>query len=368
MVIRLIVPVQPRQPYHNLLEIQFAMQSNERQGDEDLDSSDEAFLEMLGLTSLDIIMKDDDEVCIKKNILQTIDAIPTISRDRMQSIIDAEQLACIYVKDSICILPKTFSVPAPWMRRLTDELVWGNRHADRTFEPIQVLLKDGSMEKRKALTRLENFVSHHDEWNTLCRGYLARCVSALLQEEMVLYKEKLNLKPPGGVGFAPHLDTPSLRIALGERGPQTFVTAMIAIDDMTPINGCLRVVKGTWTQDNHCEVMEPEQDGNPDAGGRAGAILSTKNLEFEDITCQGGDIVIFTGWTPHRSSANLSAFPRRAVFLTYNPKKEGDCHDLYYQQMEDIRNEWRACVGMGGSGLSIDKQRELDALRTIPTI
>lgn len=345
------------------------MQSKERQGDEDLDSSDDAFLEMLGLTSLDMTMKDDDEVSIKVDVLETTDAIHTMSRDRMQSILDAnKQLACTYAKDSICILPKAFSVPASWMRRLTDELVWGKRHADRTFEPIRVVRKDGSVEERKALTRLENFVSHHDEWNTLCRGYLANCVSVLLKEEMVLYKEKLNLKPPGGLGFAPHLDTPSLRIALGEEGPQTFVTVMVAIDDMTHKNGCLRVSKGFWTQDNHCELVEPEQDGNPDAGGRAGALLSTKYLDFEDITCQGGDVVIFNGWTPHRSSANLSAFPRRAVFLTYNPKKEGDYHDMYYQQMENIRNEWRARVGLEGGGMSADKQTELDALNTIPTI
>lgn len=185
---------------------------------------------------------------------------------------------------------------------------------------------------------------------------------------MVLYKEKLNLKPPGGSGFAPHLDSPSLRVALGKNGPQTFVTVMVAIDNMTTANGCLRVCKGDWSEDRHCTVIQPEEDGNPDAGGRAGAIPAEAEslLEFDDIECQGGDVVAFNGWAPHRSSANASPFPRRAVFLTYNPKSEGDFHDRYYERMEGIRDAWRSKVGLEGA--TVDDKIELDALATIPRI
>jgi 2-aminoethylphosphonate dioxygenase len=333
-------------------------------GEEEIDSADEALLEMLGLASpVDKIIDDAEE----QDEMIPQDAIPKLSIERVQSIIDFNQLAQMYATDSICVLPKSLSVPAVLMRRLTEELVWGKRQTDRTYETIQVLPKDGPMEQRKTLTRLENFVSHHDEWNALCNGYLAQCISALMGEEMVLYKEKLNLKPPGGGGFAPHLDTPSLRVALGGNGPQTFVTVMVAIDNMTIQNGCLRVVKGAWTVFNQCEVVEPEENGNPDAGGRAGALVSAESLNFEDIVCQAGSVVAFSGFTPHRSSCNTSAFPRRAVFLTYNPKKEGDFHARYYERMEEIRNQWRTRVGLGG-GLSADEQLELDALKTIPVI
>ena len=84
------------------------------------------------------------------------------------------------------------------------------------------------MLERRTLTRLENFVNYHSKWNDLVHKYLARCLSALMGEPMVLFKEKLNLKPPGGSGFAPHLDGPSLRVALGDTGPRTFVTVMVA--------------------------------------------------------------------------------------------------------------------------------------------
>jgi hypothetical protein len=88
--------------------------------------------------------------------------------------------------------------------------------------------KNGVIEQRRTLTRLENFVDAHEGWSNLCHGYLSDVLSQALGQKMVLYKEKLNLKPPGGSGFAPHLDSPSLRVALGPDGPQTFVTVMVA--------------------------------------------------------------------------------------------------------------------------------------------
>jgi ectoine hydroxylase-related dioxygenase (phytanoyl-CoA dioxygenase family) len=167
------------------------------------------------------------------------------------------------------------------MRRLTDELVWGTDiKVDKTYETIRVLKKDGEIEERQTLTRLENFVKHHERWRDLCCGYICGVVSAISGTEMVLFKENLNLKPPGGSGFAPHLDTPSLRVALGESGPQTFVTVMVAIDNMTAQNGCLRIAKGTWSEDNRCELVTPVQAGNPNGGGQAGGDPSGRCRVF----------------------------------------------------------------------------------------
>lgn len=205
-------------------------------------------------------------------------------------------------------------------------------------------------------------------------------------EPMVLFKEKLNLKPPGGSGFAPHLDTPSLRVALGDDGPKTFCTVMIAIDDMTASNGCLKVCKGPWSEDNHVEVDEPEEEdrknGNPDAEARRGAIpLNVADRhEYEDVIVKGGTIVAFNGWAPHRSAGNVSPFPRRAVFLTYNPVAEGDFHDMYYQKMNGMRSAYRKrmlnriintdmCTDDDDEqNISIDERNELAALATIPRI
>jgi len=258
------------------------------------------------------------------------------------------------------------------LRILTEELVRSGPHdtkyhADRTFEKIKVW-KNGEIEERGTLTRLENFVENHPGWSELCHGYLRQILSIALGEEMVLFKEKLNLKPPGGSGFAPHVDSPSLRMSLGSEGPKTFCTVMVAIDDMKIKNGCLRIAKGIWTEDNCCSVIQPEIDGSPDAGGRAGAIPLdiAKKLQFEDMTCDGGTILLFNGWAPHRSAANVTPFARRAIFLTYNPKREGEYRKRYYERMELLRNEWRWKVGLEKSEQRLeDEKNEIKALSSI---
>ena len=92
---------------------------------------------------------------------------------------------------------------------------------------------------------------------------------------MVLFKEKLNLKHQGGSGFAPHhLDTRSLRVALGETGPQNVVTVMVAIVNMMADNGCLCIAQGEWSESNaHCEPVPPSDD-DPDAGGKVTGCYS----------------------------------------------------------------------------------------------
>lgn len=336
-----------------------------------MDSSDEALCEILGLTSL-------DEIATEIDSSPHSETTTTCNKWGLPSVSSQDITLCLqnandfYNAESVCMVPRELSIPAATMRKLTEEIVWDPQaKVNRTYETIKVL-KHGQVEERRVLTRLENFVNYHEGWKELCYGHLQKCISAILGMEMVLYKEKLNLKPPGGSGFAPHLDSPSLRVALGDDGPQTFVTVMVAIDNMSSANGCLRICKGPWNEDHHCQVIPPDQDGNPDAGGRAGAIPVdvAETLDFEDLVCQGGDIFAFNGFAPHRSSSNVTPFPRRAVFLTYNPRSQGDFHDRYYQRMENIRNEWRNRVGLGrdNSQLSSDEQTELEALSTIPRI
>ncbi|KAG7348417.1 phytanoyl-CoA dioxygenase family protein [Nitzschia inconspicua] len=344
-------------------------------------SSDKALLEMLGLTSLNEISTnhdvDENEQAESLRENHTVEPsrevrsrLPLLSQDYLSTVkfLLYEQ----YQEKSMCVFPHQYSIPADHMRKLTEELIWGGPtvHADRSYETIQVY-KNGTIEQRRTLTRLENFVDTHPGWKDLCCGYLRQLLSAALGTEMVLFKEKLNLKPPGGSGFAPHLDSPSLRVAMGGHGPQTFCTVMVAIDDANSKNGCLRICKGKWNEANACTVIQPEQDGNPDAGGRAGAIPSevADQLDFDDVTCKGGTIVAFNGWAPHRSGANASPFPRRAVFLTYNPKCEGDFHQKYYQRMEKLRNEWREKAGLSNQQKRLDDEKlEQTALSTIPKI
>lgn len=343
--------------------------------DRSVNSADEALSEMLGISISDMKFPQDIPTAGSMNndnadgIHTTIqrEVIPTIPYDEIKTILDERNCRNMYQMESVCILPEKLFIGQKLLMRITDELNYGSSKfkSDKSFEKIQYLKNSMMIQERRVLTRFENFVNHHPEWKRLT-DYCALCCSALMGEEMVLFKEKLNLKPPGGSGFAPHLDSPSLSVAFGDSGPQTFVTVMVAIDDMTEQNGCLKVCKGTWSEDCHLDVLTPnENDNDPDAGGRRGAILSdvAHNQEYEPIICKGGTIFCFNGWVPHRSSANVSPFSRRAVFLTYNAAREGNFHDLYYERMRQLRDDYRNKMLRNAQ---IDQDADLAALKSIP--
>ena len=359
---------------------------------DDSGTSEDALCELLGIKSLndlatvhcDEVDDEDDgnewhDFHLTPRRCQSVADLLHVSEDFISKIMRKNDASDEYLLTNVCILPNELSIPSSLMRRLTDELVYGKHNEenllgiDRTYETIE-FSRDGMAEVRSTLTRLEN-LNGHAGWHDLCNKYIRRCVSTIYGEEMILYKTKLNLKPPGGSGFAPHVDTPSLIVPFGNGGPQDFVTVMIAIDDMTPKNGCLRVVKagdGSSNVGTQCPTVPPEKDGNPDSNGRAGAIpIEIANeMNFEDICCVAGTICIFGGWVPHRSGRNESSFARRAVFLTYNPTSEGDFYDLYYQRMKQLRNDWKSSSSLLAA-VTVTKAAqdpEIEALSTIPRI
>ena len=222
-----------------------------------------------------------------------------------------------------------------------------NEKIDRTYETVKVMKKfQNEVVQRKVLTRVENFVSTHRGWSSLCGadGPLATIIGVICNDDgnndpWCLYKEKLNIKPAGGTGYQPHLDGPSLMVTgLGDH----FITVMIAIDDMTTENGCLQVARGNYSQETCVKFETPDptptpagEGGlkggggsgglDPDSEGRRGSIcqVEANKLCWEDVTCKSGDVYIFSSWLPHRSGPNKTQCPRRSVFLTYNPPDDG---------------------------------------------
>ena len=62
---------------------------------------------------------------------------------------------------------------------------------------------------KKRLSRLEAFYDHHEGLKKVIEGKVGKAVGDLIEEEAVIYKEKINFKYPGGTGYTAHQDGPA---------------------------------------------------------------------------------------------------------------------------------------------------------------
>ena len=164
-------------------------------------------------------------------------------------------------------------------------------------------------------------------------------MSDLLGDEALLFKDKINFKPPGGAGFLAHQDCTAW--AVTEPGmPRFHITAMVAIDHSNKEKGCLEVVpglhKGEMAIPNVGGVIVPEVESH---------------LTFVPLSCDPGDVVLFGSYLPHKAGPNLSHTWRRSAFLTYNGAGDGgDARSKYYtikaatQQPLSINNDFAGTI------------------------
>lgn len=147
-------------------------------------------------------------------------------------------------------------------------------------------------------------------------GPLEHAAAAVLDEPAVLYKEKINYKAPGGGGFAAHQDATAYPFV------RRIVTAVVAVDAMTTENGCLE-----FAGDGVDALLPGDGDG-------CIAPQTASELQWEPVPLPAGGVLLFSAMAPHRSGTNSSRAPRRALYLTYNARSEGDRRAAYYAERE----------------------------------
>ena len=174
----------------------------------------------------------------------------------------------------------------------------------------------------RQLCRVENFLAYHEGFDALVNGpAMLELIGELFDEEAILFKEKINFKLPGGAGFAPHQDAP----AFTSFDQSAHITAMLSVDATTTRNGCLEIAprpEGVTTL-----PLAPDLTIAPDVVGA---------LAWMAVPTAAGDLMLFDSYLPHRSAANLSSSPRRAVYLTYAKVREGDHRLAYYQKKRAV--------------------------------
>ncbi len=174
----------------------------------------------------------------------------------------------------------------------------------------------------RMLCRIENFIEFHEGWSSIILStHLFSILEQLFEEPAVLFKEKINLKLPGGNGFKAHQDAPAFAAF-----KQSFhITAMISIDESTVENGCLEMSYG-----NHKKgLLAMDQDKT-----LSDEIIQV--LKWESLSTQPGDLVLFDSYIPHRSRPNTSKTSRRAAYITYNRSSSGSKRAEYYENKRSV--------------------------------
>lgn len=124
-----------------------------------------------------------------------------------------------------------------------------------------------------------------------------------------LFKDKLIFKPPGAKGYGMHQDFISF-----EGFPESFLTAIVAIDPSDAASGATEVFPGV-----HQRGYLSPRDGMYHALSEDAVDLSTGVT----LDLAPGDVAFFSGFTPHRSAPNRSGHARRLLYLSYNAAGDG---------------------------------------------
>ena len=213
-------------------------------------------------------------------------------------------------RDGYLVVRDFFSAPAvAELLRWTEELQAAPEVSGRHW----VYREDSTNEPgRRVIQRIENFCPYHPGFDRFIReGALSRWTGALMGEPVVLFKDKINFKMPGGAGFKAHQDQ---QAGWSTYAP-LFVTAMVTLDAATAENGCLEIAAG-----RHREGLI----------GRQWVPLEDQGLNLEVIPTAPGDVIFFDSYVPHASKANLTGSPRRILYITYNLAREGDHRERYF--------------------------------------
>jgi len=218
-------------------------------------------------------------------------------------------------KDGFFVLPDSFDqAEVHKMQQWVDEIAkWD------IPEPGKYINYYEMVNAEKKLSRTENFLSFHP----LLKDFLMQSIIFLLAKEILgepvlLFKEKIHYKFTGTGLYQPHQDAHGHDLS-----PFAFqkfhINFAIFVDDATIENGCFEVVSGYSEK-----ILSKNQDG---------VILPEicETLPWEPVEVKAGSVLVFNALVPHKSNRNMTAIPRRTIYLTFNGMSKGDLREAHYQ-------------------------------------
>ena len=171
------------------------------------------------------------------------------------------------------------------------------------------------------LVRVENFLGDHSpEFSELLLPPKAtECLSELLGEEPVLFKEKANYKMPGCRADKLHQDQAAGWNAYGD----FYITMGIVVDPNRKENAALSFMNsGNYEKKLMSDEWQPLSEDDPPYAPEDEYVL---------LEADPGDVIFFDSFVPHGSPPNTGDKSRRNIFLTFNRKSGGDKRAQYYK-------------------------------------
>jgi ectoine hydroxylase-related dioxygenase (phytanoyl-CoA dioxygenase family) len=164
-----------------------------------------------------------------------------------------------------------------------------------------------------------------------------------LNKKFLIFKDKFNIKYPGGEGFFAHYDGVFEFINSNNEKKKGwyeygdfFISALVAIDECNMKNGALEIAKshkGNFEQ----LFVNTKKDGTP----ALSAKVESKTI-FNLINLDVGDMVVFSNTCPHRSKRNNSQKVRRIIYYTYSLGENGSKYKEYFDDKENSKNKSKA--------------------------
>ncbi|MBA3815593.1 MAG: phytanoyl-CoA dioxygenase family protein [Parachlamydiaceae bacterium] len=226
----------------------------------------------------------------------------------INGVFERQDIQKIYQKDGVLLYKQL--VNPEIVHRASSEI-----DSLRTTKPTPgtYLRYDGE----KTFDRVENFLPFCSEGlrHILQNTRVDRIIKALLGEEAVLLKDKINYKMPGMGAFIPHQDAAAGWDQYGD----TLLSFCFSFDQSTEENGALYFTCGEHTKG----LLSPIKTALSEA--------VIKTLHWIQVFTNPGDALFFDSYTPHYSEDNQSAKQRRMAFLTYHARKFGDHRTVFFE-------------------------------------
>jgi len=180
--------------------------------------------------------------------------------------------------------------------------------------------EQSSITGENVIVRIENILGPHNPQMTeiFLSDKTIGCLTDLLDEQPVLFKEKVNYKIPGCRADKLHQDQAAGWNAYGD----FYITMGIMADPNRKENAALSFMKsGNYPRGLMTPEWQPITEDDP-----------PYQPEDEYMLLEGnpGDVIFFDSYVPHGSPPNTSDETRRNIFLTFNGQSQGDKRAQYY--------------------------------------